>query len=109
RSASSSWDVAWAGFDAGLFATLAATGWAAWRHAWWVQAGAIATATLLVVDVWFDVVTASGGALAGGIVEGGLGGGPLGGLSLYFAWHAPVVNAGGPTDHSRRRARSGQP
>src|SRR6266516_2493430 len=69
RSASSSWDVAWAGFDAGLFAALAATGWAAWRHAWWVQVAAIATATLLVVDVWFDVVTASGGALAVAVVE----------------------------------------
>jgi len=109
RSASSSWDVAWAGFDAGLFATLAATGWAAWRHAWWVQTGAVATATLLVVDVWFDVVTASGGALAVAIVEAVLVELPLAALSLHIAWHAPVVNAGGPDDHSRRRVTRGQP
>jgi hypothetical protein len=28
------WDVAWVGVDAGLFAALTATGWAAWRHTW---------------------------------------------------------------------------
>lgn len=103
RSASSSWDVAWAGFDAGLFAALAATGWAAWRHAWWVQAGAIVTATLLVVDVWFDVVTASGGALAVAIVEAVLVELPLAALSLYIVWHASVGNARGPQGRSRRR------
>jgi hypothetical protein len=79
RSASSSWDVAWAGFDAGLVAALAATGWAAWRRAWWVQAAATATATLLVVDVWFDVVTASGGGAGGGDRGGSAGGAPPGG------------------------------
>jgi hypothetical protein len=105
RSASSSWDVAWAGFDAGLFAALAATGWAAWRHAWWVQAAAIATATLLVVDVWFDVVTASGGALAVAIVEAVLVELPLAALSLSIARHASVVNARGSQDRSRRRGR----
>jgi hypothetical protein len=34
---------------------------------------------------------------------------PLAALSLYIAWHAPVVNAGGPDDHSRRRVTRGQP
>jgi hypothetical protein len=38
RSASSRWDVAWVGVDAGSSAALAATGWAARRHAWWVEA-----------------------------------------------------------------------
>ena len=89
----------------GLFAALAATGWAAWRHAWWVQVAAIATATLLVVDVWFDVVTASGGALAVAIVEAVLVELPLAALSLSIAWHASVVNAGGSPDRTRRRGR----
>ncbi len=100
RSTSSSWDVAWAGFDAGLFAALAATGWAAWRHAWWVQAAAIATATLLVVDVWFDVVTASGGALAVAVMEAVLVELPLAVLSLHIARHAAVVGDAGTEDRS---------
>jgi hypothetical protein len=107
RSASSSWGVAWAGFAAGLLAALAATGWAAWRRAWWVQAGAIATATLLVVDVWFDVVTASGGD-GGGDRGGGAGELPLAALSLSIAWHASVVNAGGLEDRSLRRGPRSQ-
>jgi hypothetical protein len=80
--------VAWVGFDAGLSATLAATGWAAWRHAWWVEAGMIATATRLVVGAWCDLVTASGGALAVAIVEAVLVELPLAALSLYIAAHA---------------------
>ena len=65
--------MAWVGVDAGLFAALAATGWAARRHAWWVEAGMIATATRLVVGGWCELVTASGGALAAAIVEAATG------------------------------------
>jgi hypothetical protein len=91
RSASSSWDVAWAGFDAGLFGALSATGWAAWRRVPWVRATAISAATLLVVDMWFDIVTSSGGALAVSIVEAVLVEAPLAVLSLYIAQHAEKI------------------
>ena len=51
-------DLAWGGFDVALLVLLAATGWAAVRHARWLGAVAGATAALLATDAWFDVVTA---------------------------------------------------
>jgi len=49
-----------------------------------------------VVDVWFDVVTASGGALAVAIVEAVVALPPAA-LSLYIAWHAQWARPGGLT------------
>jgi hypothetical protein len=43
------WDVAWAGFDVFLALALSA----------WLEGAAAAAATLLFVDAWFDVLTAS--------------------------------------------------
>jgi hypothetical protein len=51
-------DLAWGGFDGALLVMLAATGWAAVRHARWLGAVSGATAALLATDAWFDVVTA---------------------------------------------------
>jgi hypothetical protein len=56
------WDVAWAGFDVGLALLLGTVALTAWRRSPWLQGAAAATATLLVVDAWFDVLTSSGGA-----------------------------------------------
>lgn len=53
------WDVAWAGFDVLLALLLLAVAVAAWRRSSWFEAAATATATLLVVDAWFDVLTSS--------------------------------------------------
>jgi putative Ca2+/H+ antiporter (TMEM165/GDT1 family) len=58
RYVSMHWGVAWAGFDTALAACLALTGFAVMRHAPWLDRAAIATATLLAADAWFDVVTA---------------------------------------------------
>jgi hypothetical protein len=88
--------VAWVGSTQDCL-PLAATGWAAGRHAWWVEAGMIATTTRLVVGGWCKLVTASGGALAVAIVEAVLVELPLSALSLYIAAHAPVVTAQGLT------------
>lgn len=51
------YDLAWGGFDVGLLALLALTGWAAVRRRRWLGAVAGATAALLAADAWFDVVT----------------------------------------------------
>jgi hypothetical protein len=56
------YDLAWGGFDVGLVVLLALTGLAAVRHSPWLAAVAGGTATVLVVDAWFDVVMAEGGA-----------------------------------------------
>jgi hypothetical protein len=63
RYVSAHWGIAWAGFDAALALGLALTGFAVQRHAVWIDRAAIATATLLAVDAWFDVLT-SGSAAA---------------------------------------------
>ncbi|OYV64707.1 MAG: hypothetical protein B7X07_05625 [Actinobacteria bacterium 21-64-8] len=58
------WDVAWVGLDLAEIAMLAGTAWAAWA-AWKRRAilvgFAVAAATLLVVDGWFDLTTARSG------------------------------------------------
>jgi hypothetical protein len=53
------WDVAWSGFDVMLALVLLAVAVTAWRGSAWLEAAAAAAATLLVIDAWFDVLTAS--------------------------------------------------
>jgi hypothetical protein len=53
------WDVAWGGFDVLLALLLLAVAVTAWRGSAWLEAAAAAAATLLFVDAWFDVLTAS--------------------------------------------------
>jgi hypothetical protein len=54
---SSHYDVAWAGFDLMLLVALASTGYFALRRSRYLATAATVTATLLVVDAWFDVMT----------------------------------------------------
>ena len=53
------WDIAWAGFDSGLALMFLLTAYAAWRRSPWLAACATATGTLLLTDVWFDVILES--------------------------------------------------
>src|SRR5262245_1441677 len=55
------WDLAWAGFDAVLAVLLVSVAVAAWRGSPRLEAAATATATLLFVDAWFDVLTSKPG------------------------------------------------
>jgi hypothetical protein len=57
RQVSPHYDVAWAGFDAMLLAALATTGYFALRRSRYLATAAAATAALLVVDAWFDIMT----------------------------------------------------
>jgi hypothetical protein len=59
RDLSSHYRLAWVGFDVMLALALARTGWTAWRGLDHVELPAVASATLLIVDAWFDVTTAS--------------------------------------------------
>jgi|SRR5215470_12575326 len=58
RATADNWDVAWAGFDVAIAATLLATAIGALRRASWTQGAAASAATLLICDAWFDVLTA---------------------------------------------------
>jgi hypothetical protein len=53
------WDIAWAGFDTALSLLLVTVAVAARRRSPWLEGAATATATLLFVDAWFDVLTSS--------------------------------------------------
>ncbi len=53
------WDVAWAGFDAGIAVALLATVAAAVRRSAWLAVIAGGAAAMLLCDAWFDVVTSS--------------------------------------------------
>jgi uncharacterized membrane protein len=56
---SAHWDIAWSGFDVALALLLLAVAVTAWRRSPWLEGAATAAATLLFVDAWFDVLTAS--------------------------------------------------
>ena len=53
------WDIAWAGFDIGLAFLLMTVALAAWRRSSWLEGTATASAALLAVDAWFDILTSS--------------------------------------------------
>jgi hypothetical protein len=58
RDTVSHYRLAWVGFDVLLAVALARTGWTAWRGLDHVELPAVASATLLVVDAWFALLTA---------------------------------------------------
>jgi hypothetical protein len=60
RHVSSHYDVAWVGFDVGLFAVFATTAWSAVRRSEWLVPLAAALGAMLVCDAWFDIVTSTG-------------------------------------------------
>ena len=82
---------AWVGFDIGLVIMLGWTAFLAWRGQPKVALTATATATMLVVDAWFDVLTSRSGAdrvtaLALSVVEIG-----LAIVCVWIAFHAASV------------------
>ena len=108
------WDIAWAGFDVGLALVLGAVAVTALRRSPWFEGAATAAATLLFVDAWFDVLTASSGAeLALAIGEAVLVELPLAVICLLLARDAerrlriPVLS--GAADQPRLRLVLGEP
>jgi hypothetical protein len=55
------YDLAWGGFDLALASLFVATGVGLLGRRLWVQSTATATATMLVCDAWFDVLTSGSG------------------------------------------------
>lgn len=56
------WDVAWSGFDISLLTTLALTAYFGFHKSGWIVVTAPIAGTLLVVDAWFDCLTAKQGS-----------------------------------------------
>lgn len=87
RQFSPHYDVAWAGFDVILLVALAATGITALRRSRYLALAATATAVLLVVDAWFDVMTTPGAQVAESIVLAALVELPLAAVCGWLAIH----------------------
>jgi hypothetical protein len=110
RSVSSHYRLAWVGFDVLLCGALGRTAWLAWRRSPFVVNVAAATATLLIVDAWFDVTTSPGGqdlmvsALLAVLVEL-----PLATFSLIIAGRAQIEIARTGAVRRRRWLRSVDP
>src|SRR6059036_3492186 len=108
------WDIAWAGFDVALALLLLMVAVAARRRSPWLEGAATATATLLVVDAWFDVLTSSTRAeLVLAVLEAALVELPLAALCLLLARDAErmlvapalrLVQPGEPVGHERSAA-----
>ena len=56
------YDLAWGGFDLALASLFVATGVGLLGRRLWVQSTATATATMLVCDAWFDVLSSQPGS-----------------------------------------------
>lgn len=87
RQLSPHYDVSWAGFDVLLLTALAATGFFALRRSRYLSIAATATATLLVVDAWFDLMTTPEGQIAQSIVLAVLVELPLAAVCAWLALH----------------------
>jgi hypothetical protein len=85
-------DVVWVGFDIGLLFGLVTTAWAALRRNRFLPVAAAATAALLMMDAWFDVVGSStqmdtiDALVLALVVEL-----PLSGLCWWIALHAQTM------------------
>lgn len=87
RQLSPHYDIAWVGFDVFLMAALASTGYFALRRSAFLALTAAATATLLVVDAWFDNMTSPRRQLPGAIISAVFIELPLAALCAWLSYH----------------------
>ena len=87
RQTSANYDAAWAGFDVLLMLMLASTAYFALRRSRYLATAASATAALLVVDAWFDVLTTAAGQRIESIGLAALVELPLAAVCIWLSWH----------------------
>jgi len=85
-----------------VFLTL--TAWAVWHRRHVLVFTAIITATLLLTDAWFDILTASPSDVGVSIATGCLGNVPVAALLIVVAYRLVQVSA-----HNARRLAGGEP
>jgi hypothetical protein len=61
RYVANHWDIAWVGLDVAQVIMLSASAWAAWKRSTLLVIFSTSSATLLLLDAWFDVTTARHG------------------------------------------------
>jgi hypothetical protein len=94
----SHWRLTWVGLDTAMAFFLARTAWLTYRRRRGVVITAVITGTLLLVDAWFDVVTATGRSdRLVSLATAVFGNIPLAVVLFWAAWrvlHAPDVHEG---------------
>jgi hypothetical protein len=111
RADSPHYDIAWVGFDVLLLVALAGTGYFAIRRSGYLGIVAAATATLLVVDAWFDIMTSPRHEIPEAIALAVLIELPLAGLCAWLSYHTEhleeqrivLLSPRKPTDGTARR------
>jgi hypothetical protein len=93
RQLSPNYDSAWAGFDVMLLGALAATAFFALRRSRYLGAAAAATAAMLVVDAWFDVMTTPASQRLESIVLAAAVELPLAAVCGWLSRHSELVQA----------------
>jgi hypothetical protein len=87
RQVSANYDAAWTGFDVLLMLTLASTAYFALRRSRYLATAASATAALLAVDAWFDVLTSPAGQRIESIALAAFVELPLAAVCIWLSWH----------------------
>jgi hypothetical protein len=99
--------LAWVGFDIALVAALFATALLSWHGRRLVVIPAVVTATLLVVDAWFDVLTTPGAeGIAVAIGSAVLLELPLAAACIWIAGHTEQLSMRREAYLTRRLARA---
>ena len=91
RQLSPNYDIAWAGFDIILLSGLASTAYFALRRSRYLTTAASATATLLIVDAWFDCMTSPPHERLQSIVLCAVVELPLAALCLWLSYHTHQI------------------
>ena len=117
QQVSTNYDAAWAGFDVLLALALASTAYFALRQSVYLATAASATATLLVVDAWFDVLTTPGVQRIESVLLAVLVELPLAGVCIWLSWHTEqlterrivlLMRRNGPSRYRRGRSLGGR-
>jgi hypothetical protein len=87
RQVSSHYNGAWTGFDVMLLLALASTGYFALRRSRYLATAAAATAALLVVDAWFDVMTSPARQLPESVLLAAAVELPLAAVCAWLSYH----------------------
>lgn len=102
RARTNHYDVAWTGFDVLLAGALLSVTWTALRRSDWLPVAGACSATLLITDAWFDVMTSTGRLeTISAIIMALMVELPLAVVSIWLSRHAAQVQR----RHFRRRRR----